>query len=166
MSEFTTPLIVSPLADGKSWRLVYKLTYFVGSLDSDDTITTPPGFVTDFASVPRVFWWIIPKWGKYGNAAVIHDWLYWRQEGRTRTEADAVLYEAMGVLKVSRWKKNVIYRAVRLFGWIAWMRNRAEKANGRDRVIAMPGKATSPSNRPGTLSSMYTYLKSRGVQQQ
>src|SRR2546429_3829044 len=27
------------------------------------------------ASIPRLFWIALPKWGKYGNAAVIHDWL-------------------------------------------------------------------------------------------
>jgi len=161
MSEFTTALVVSPLADGKTWTLIKELTYFVGSPDSDDVVTTVSGFCTDFASVPRIFWWIIPKWGKYGNGAVIHDWLYWEQK-RTRAEADAILLEAMGILDVTPWKKQIIYHAVRLFGWIAWMRNKADKENGHDRVCATKQiKATYSSKRPGTLNSIYSYMKNK-----
>ncbi|RUM35902.1 MAG: phage tail protein, partial [Desulfobulbus sp.] len=108
MSEFTTALIVSPLADGKSWVLLQDLKYHIGSIDNRDCVVAAHGFVTDFASVPRIFWWIIPKWGKYGNAAVIHDWLYYRQTAKNRVESDQILYEAMGVLGVVPWKKNSI----------------------------------------------------------
>jgi hypothetical protein len=159
MSEFTTSLIVSPLDDGKRWRLVKELTYHIGSADSDNTVTAVCGFCTDFASVPRLFWWVIPKWGKYGNGAVIHDWLYWEQK-RTRTEADDILLEAMDVFNVAPWKKQIIYYAVRLFGWIAWMRNAGEKKNDFNRVLQTEQiKATFSSKRPGTLNSIYTYMK-------
>lgn len=162
MSEFTTALVVSPLADGKSWVLVDKLTYHIGNELSHDCVTAGQGFVTDFASVPRIFWWIIPKWGKYGNAAVIHDWLYCQQTEKNRAESDNILYEAMGVLDVVPWKKTVIYYAVRLFGWIAWLRNAAEKEIGYNRIIQTEQlKATTPSNRPGTLNSIYSYLKTK-----
>jgi len=162
MSEFTTALIVSPLADGKSWVLLQDLKYHIGSIDNCDCVVAAHGFVTDFASVPRIFWWIIPKWGKYGNAAVIHDWLYYRQTAKNRVESDQILYEAMGVLGVVPWKKNSIYYAVRLFGWIAWLRNAAEKENGHNRIIQTDNiQATYSSQRPGTLSSIYTYVKNK-----
>ena len=74
--------------------------YDVGAEGSRDQITVPVGFETDFASVPRPFSAILPKWGKYGDAAVIHDWLYWEQ-GRPRPAADAILLEGMTVLGVS-----------------------------------------------------------------
>jgi hypothetical protein len=94
-------------------------SYDVGSEGSGDTITVPEGFQTDFASVPRLFWWIIPTWGSYGNAAVIHDFLY--QNGlRTRKEADDIFLEAMGVLGTSWLTRHIMYWAVRIFGYFAY----------------------------------------------
>ncbi|RUM35284.1 MAG: hypothetical protein DSY50_05160 [Desulfobulbus sp.] len=49
MSEFTTALIVSPLADGKSWVLLQDLKYHIGSIDNRDCVVAAHGFVTDFA---------------------------------------------------------------------------------------------------------------------
>lgn len=119
MSSFTTPLVVSPLTDGRRWRLVFPFGYDVGYEGSDDRITVPTGFVTDFASTPPPIWWLIPPWGKYGKAAVVHDYLY-LVKTRTRKEADGIFREAMVVLGVPEWQVFVIYWAVRLFGWPAW----------------------------------------------
>ena len=46
----------------------------------EERIEVAEGFETDFASVPRLLWVVLPKWGKYGNAAMVHDWLYWKQD--------------------------------------------------------------------------------------
>lgn len=119
MSSFTTPLVVSPMPDGRRWRLVFSFQYHLGTEYSNDFISVPAGFVTDFASTPPPIWWLIPPWGKYGKAAIVHDYLY--QTGqRTRLEADDIFKEAMTVLGVARWRIEVMYRAVRLFGWLAW----------------------------------------------
>ena len=53
-------------------------------------ITVPFGFVTDFASVPRLLWSLFPPIGRYGYAAVFHDFVYWEQDAITRKEADRV----------------------------------------------------------------------------
>ena len=39
-------------------------------------INVPAGFVTDLASVPRVFWSLIPPEGKVDEPSVVHDYLY------------------------------------------------------------------------------------------
>jgi hypothetical protein len=39
----------------------------------DDIIVIPPGMTTDLASVPRLFWSLMPPNGTYENAAVVHD---------------------------------------------------------------------------------------------
>lgn len=39
------------------------------------TFTIPAGFVTDFASVPPQVSWLIPSYGKYTLAAIVHDYL-------------------------------------------------------------------------------------------
>ena len=119
MSQFTKILVVSPLADGRNWYLREEFRYDVGSKDSGDTVQVPSGFVTDFASVPRPLWWFIPTWGKYGNAAVIHDFCY-RDQSRGRKESDDIFLEAMIVLKVGWLKRTLIHWAVRIFGGLAW----------------------------------------------
>jgi hypothetical protein len=75
MSQFTTPLVAEPF-DGKFWILKDGFEYHVGHLGSDDIVSAPPGFLTDFASVPKIFWKILPPNGRYGKAAVIHDYCY------------------------------------------------------------------------------------------
>ena len=80
------PLHFELLPNGRSARLIkdYKVS-LVGIL----TITAPAGFETDFASVPRLFWRIVPPWGRYSPAAVVHDFLY--HTGLvTRAEADRI----------------------------------------------------------------------------
>ena len=42
----------------------------------DIEMSIPEGFESDRASVPRIFWSIIPPLGKYSIGALIHDWLY------------------------------------------------------------------------------------------
>ncbi len=149
MSRFTDALIVSPLADGKTWVLIQPFGYQVGDLGTGDVVDVAVGFMTDFASIPRCFWLFLPRWGKYGNAAVIHDWLYWSQ-GRSRAEADTIMFEAMGILDVPAWQRYPIYWAVRCFGFIAWARNQWDREAGFDRVLKDKRvKAKRHSERPG-----------------
>ena len=128
MSRFTEPLVVTPLPDGKTWIILNDFGYEIGEEGSGNTIDVPVGTYTDFASIPRTLWAVFPRWGKYGNAAVIHDWMYWDQS-RSRKEADEIFLEGMEVLKVPKWKRRAIYSAVRTFGRIAWNSNRVTKAH-------------------------------------
>ena len=157
MSQFTNALVVTPLADGKTWVLVGELGYDVGEVGSYDHVTVEVGFQTDFATIPRLFWIVLPRWGRYGNAAVVHDWLYWIQS-RSRRDADYIFREAMGVLGVRAIAKFAIYWAVRLFGWLAWYRNRADKAAGFDRVLKdVEVKASTRSRRPRAVPQVAQY---------
>jgi hypothetical protein len=161
MSRFTDALVVSPLADGKTWVILRDFGYDVGAENSGDHIDVAIGFQTDFATIPRLFWVILPKWGRYGNATVIHDWLYWLQT-RPRREADAILLEAMGVLDVTPLVKVAMYWAVRLFGGLAWYRNQADKADGFDRVLRdVRLKSVVQSQRKGALRQVGTYALRR-----
>jgi len=93
------------------------------------------GFDTDFASVPRGLWNLYPPDGAYSPAAFIHDALYWHQataetDGKpvTRSQADAVFYEAMEALGINWVTRSILYRAVRLGGGKAWAENARKKA--------------------------------------
>ena len=61
MSRFTEELLVSPLPDGRTWVIRRDFGYDVGEEGSGNTIDVPIGFKTDFASVPRLLWSIIPR---------------------------------------------------------------------------------------------------------
>jgi hypothetical protein len=79
-------------------------------------VEVPPGFVTDFASIPRPLWSLLPPTGTYGRAAVIHDFLYRAVGYCPRAAADRTLLEAMTVLGVARLTRWAIYGGVRLGG--------------------------------------------------
>ena len=75
----------------------------------------PYGTDTDLVSSPRAMWSLIPPMGKYTCAAILHDYLY--QTGKvSRKEADKVFLHAMESLGVSKIKRNLMYRTVRIFG--------------------------------------------------
>ncbi len=135
MSLFTKALVVTPFPDGKTWRLKENFGYAIGSEDSGNTIDVPVGFATDFASVPRLLWFFLPKWGKYGNAAVIHDFLYFKQS-TSREEADRIFLEAMLVLNVPKWQRYCLYTGVRIGGWWAWKVNAHKKEQGLSKIVA------------------------------
>lgn len=58
-------------ATDNTWEVLAPLVY----RGDRDTFVVPPGFRTDFASVPRVVVWLFPRSGRYTPAAVLHDWL-------------------------------------------------------------------------------------------
>ena len=121
MSSFTSPLVVEKVGE-RLWKTYRELIYYVGEENSVDIITVPVGFTTDFASIPSLFWMILPPDGGYTAAAVIHDFLYFTQT-RTRLESDRIFLEAMKVLKVNVFKRLIMYRAVRMWSWIPWNRH-------------------------------------------
>lgn len=127
MSKFTTPLIME-LISAKRWIIRETFEYHVGNHPSDEIISVPEGFETDLASIPRGFWWILPPHGKYGKAAVIHDYCY-RTACYDKKRSDEIFLEGMIVLNVKKWKRNTIYYAVKWFGGLAWKKRRKEERN-------------------------------------
>ena len=128
MSSFTTPLVVEKVGE-RLWKTYRELIYYVGEENSADVIIVPVGFQTDFASIPSLFWMILPPDGQYTQAAVLHDWFYFVQT-RTRLESDRIFLEAMKVLKVNVFKRLIMYRAVRTWSWIPWNRHKERIRRG------------------------------------
>jgi hypothetical protein len=117
MSKFTGRLILSPNEDETLWTVEEAFSFDSAVLNT--TIMVPKGFVTDGASVPRAFWNIIPPFGKYGQAAILHDYLY-RWQAFTREQSDDVLLEGMLASGCSQFQYLTIYMAVHTFGGAAW----------------------------------------------
>lgn len=118
MSEFLSELDVRMLQDGSNdgrgtWQLTAPLIYKSDRLGR--TITVPEGFITDFASVPRIpVAWLLA--GDCGHeAAVIHDWLYTSHEVE-RGEADLILGEALEASGQPTWRAMLMWMGVRLGG--------------------------------------------------
>lgn len=125
---FKSRLETTPAAFGTS-RLTKPLLYY--SERYERLFKVPAGFVTDYASIPRLLQLPFSKLGNHREAAVIHDYLYYAEtdyQGVTRKVADQVFYEAMLSKGVPKWKAATFYRAVRVFGRLAGFRKR--KKNG------------------------------------
>lgn len=104
-------------------------------------VTVPRGFITDFASVPRLAQ-LLPGFNRTeasANAAVLHDWSYCcrgelvvtdavfgngEQLRLTRQECDQLLYEGLIASGYSRVVAWLFYSAVRVGGWIHWNRRK------------------------------------------
>lgn len=112
MKGFINKLILAPHEDGRTWVLVKPL-FFV--LNEEESYTVPKGFRTDLASVPRPLWSVFPRWGKYGRAAVLHDYLY-ETKKVSKKQADKLFLKAMECDKVPLWKRTAMYYAVSVFG--------------------------------------------------
>lgn len=128
-TEFTAPLLIqydehaSKLLGKDHWRVAQGFRFYVNHADSGEWVNVPAGYLTDGASVPRLFWGLIPPWGKYGQAAVVHDilceYLSITKNGApyriTREECDDLLLEAMTALKVPCVTRHTIHSAVCLY---------------------------------------------------
>lgn len=104
-----------PIKD-RPYELRAELKYYSKILGR--VICVPARYRTDFASVPRLFWSLIPPFGRYQRAAVIHDWLC-DLKGATGIDsktAHRIFFEAMLIVGVPPMKARLIYNAVRWFG--------------------------------------------------
>lgn len=112
-----TKLILDPISNGKAILLeeyVYDINGYL--------IRVPKSFITDGASVPKSLQWLYNPYGKYINAAVIHDYLYsaYNNTGINRTLADKIFNFIMKKTGVSTNIRRKFYAAVRAFGETSW----------------------------------------------
>jgi hypothetical protein len=98
------------------------------------SVTVPIGFVTDFASIPRAFWSLLRPDGNYTYPAIIHDFLYWTQDG-SKDEADQILRFGMEDFQIDAVSLNAIYEGVHLFGGPSWETNTRLRNQGERRIL-------------------------------
>ena len=135
--------IVQPFADNQTWALTRSLQYAIGN--TGVILTVPRGFVTDFASIPKLLWWWLSPHDYYSRAAVVHDYLYWTQQC-TRLQADNLLLIAMKESNVSSERQLLVYRGVRLGGESAWNANKTDRASGNVRIIPSDYPEPAPNS--------------------
>lgn len=124
-SEFLTPLDVELVVGSDShWMITSPFSYrsdFLGRV-----ITVPVGFITDFASIPRLPFMFMLMGDTAHEPAVIHDYLYYTGEV-SRADADHVLHEAAGVAGLNSPETALLYLGVRVGGWMAWNDHKRER---------------------------------------
>lgn len=114
MSKFLSTFRGEPLFPGsENWRLLADLAYHSDSLDC--LVLVPAGFVTDFASVPRLPLAYLLFGNVAREAAVVHDYLY-HTGACSRALADKVFAEASEACGVAAWRRGPMWLGVRLFG--------------------------------------------------
>jgi len=118
---YLTPLQVEPII-GTNKRKLLSDFYYIDEVVG--FIKVPKGFITDFATIPK----IVPRWiinrdsPAIREASVVHDYLY---SGKctlslARYAADAVLYRAMLELRAPYILAKIVYFSARLFGASHW----------------------------------------------
>jgi hypothetical protein len=108
--------VVVAEVDDENWKVVEPFTY---TGVRGQVFTVPVGMETDFASVPRIFVWFLPRYGRYTLAAILHDYL-WRVAAPAGVlpyaDADGLFRRAMRQLGVPFLKRWAMWAAVR---WVA-----------------------------------------------
>ena len=126
MGTFTTKLEVeldsSKSNDGRgAWSLIVPLVY--ESELTQKTYTIPTGFITDFASVPRIPFLFDMFGDSAHEAATLHDWLYGTGT-EPRAIADRLFLEAMTSTGIPTFRQHAMYCAVRAFGWMFYKKKK------------------------------------------
>ncbi len=119
-SCFINQLCTTYIPRGK-WKLDDELWFH--SVLVKQVIKVPVGFVTDFASVPRIpgiYWWF---GGRANRPATVHDFLY-ANHLYDRKTADLIFLEALKADGYNIVTRRMMYWAVRLFGMFAYNRHK------------------------------------------
>lgn len=135
MSSFTKPFKVIihniPLNE-RPFEIAEEFEFY-SEYEKEYVITIPKGYRSNFASVPRIFWSLIPPVGRYSKATVIHDWLIdtKRTNYFTYHEINMVFLEAMKVLKVNLITRYMMFLAVEFYFNIVYpVKNFIRRING------------------------------------
>jgi hypothetical protein len=117
--------VVFKHAGTKNGSMIIQLTERFRYLSTEHgEIEVPAGFLSDGASVPRIFWTLFSPFGEYFGAALIHDWLYTPANRIfSRRSSDDIFLAAMKDAGVPWVRRSLIYRAVRVGGWASFRGN-------------------------------------------
>ena len=119
LTELTATNVNDTAASGRGiWRVDKPFKYKSDLLGH--VITVEPGFLTDYASVPRAPVLYLLFGDTTHKAAVLHDWLYHHHEVCDEATANLVLLEAAKVERIPHWRRLGIYLGVKFGGASSW----------------------------------------------
>lgn len=144
MTGFTNSLKTEWLPSGGHWRLTESFEFHSGEAGSGMFIRCEEGMVTDLASIPWFARWLVPKVGMDAQASVVHDRGYRdgfvlvrivvdgvaheKRVAVSRGVVDSIYMQAMRALKTKMTRREAIYRAIQVGGWVVW--NKYRRAGG------------------------------------
>lgn len=119
LTELSVTCVDDLAASGRGiWRVDEPFRYWSDLLGR--RIVVEPGFLTDYASVPRVPLAYLLFGDTSHKAAVIHDWLFHHHEVCDEQLANRVLLEACRAEGIPGWRRLGIYLGVYLGGRSSW----------------------------------------------
>ena len=121
-SKFLTELAVQEVGEG-TWQLLGDLKY--QSELFNGIIVAPVGFLTDFASVPRVPIAYTAFGDRAHRESTLHDFLYFTALV-SKVMADKIFLEAMKARNKQFWVRWSMYIGVRVGGSKAWNEHRKQ----------------------------------------
>jgi hypothetical protein len=132
MKQFNGDISLEEMGNG-FWKLQDNFGYENDSIK----VTIKSGFITDGASIPKLFWNIIgnPFEDDLLKPSIIHDGLYTCMQLQ-RESCDKLLKEMLLFNGVSKIRTYLIYYAVRIFGSSHWNKDTSDKIN----LVEMKGK--------------------------
>ena len=111
---FTDERVTVRQVDAGVWELVEPLEYH----GNTHRFVIEAGFLTDFATVPRLVSWLIPRYGVYTPCAILHDYLC--ELGHVgmfnRRDADGIFRRSLRELGVSGPRRYLMWTGVRAGG--------------------------------------------------
>ena len=119
LTELVTECIDDRAASGRGfWKVMEPFSYQSDILKK--TITVEPGFITDYASVPRLPVLYLLFGDTSHKSAVLHDWLFHNHVVCDEQTANNVLLEASTVEGIVKWRRFGIWLGVKLGGKSSW----------------------------------------------
>lgn len=115
---FLTKLVLSDHKPNE-WVVESELAY----LHEGERISVPKGFITDLASIPKIFRNVLNVNGKSRKPAVLHDYLYCSKIFE-RSVADYIFYKALVSEGMNAIIARTYWAGVRAGGWMYYNKNK------------------------------------------
>ena len=109
--------IILKYKNGKKWELDEEIRHV---LHNKEEIIIYRGFPTDLSSVPKFLWGVLPPYGDFLLASLVHDYLYTKNKSRGRKFADKEMLIVSNKTNKNKIDNYIRYFGVRLFGWYYW----------------------------------------------
>jgi hypothetical protein len=110
--NFVGVVRVTPINDG-----VFQLNQNLIADIDDKPVIIPKGFITDFASIPKLFWSVESPFDMKTIApSILHDYLYTCPNNLSRQKIDSIFYSSLIDNLVNPVKSYLYWLAVRIAG--------------------------------------------------
>jgi hypothetical protein len=119
-----TQPVFRPYAKNLDLLETVKPVEYRSSLLPGGVLVIGSGFLTDGASIPAGLWWLTgdPFLPRYQLATLLHDYLYRYRHGSQKA-ADDLFLALLKKNGVGRFRRSLMWGALRAVGWLYWRRN-------------------------------------------